>query len=759
LLCPFCAEDTKVIDSRTNESDIRRRRECLKCEKRFTTHEKVELDTIRRKVSQIRKRDGTIVLFDRNRIVEAVFRATAAVGDTDKLLANELADKVVDILERIPEQTTLTVEDVQDAVEKSLIESGAAKTAKAYILYREKHKRLREGKATFLDVTNTISEYITRADWRVKENANTDFSFNGLLLYTSGKMIANYMLNEVYPSAITDAHNSGKIHIHDLGNGVIAYCCGWSLKNLLLRGFGGVPNKANTKPAKHLDVAVNQMFNYMGCLQMETAGAQSFASVDTFLAPFIKADNLTYREVKQNMQKLVFALNIPSRWGTQTVFSNLTFDLVVPEDMRNEKAIVAGKQQEFTYADCQEEMNMLNKAFLEVMSEGDADGRIFTFPIPTYNLTRSFDWDSEIADLLFSAAAKYGIPYFQNYIGTDLDPKSVHAMCCRLNIDLKEIQRIHGGTWGYGDNTGSIGVCTINVNRVGYEAKTKEEFFKMIKENMLLARESFEIKRAIVTKNLKAGLMPFTKVYLGSFKNHFSTIGICGMNESCLNFLGKPIGSEEGKKFAIETLTFMRDLVQKFQQETGHLYNLEATPAEGASYRLAKLDKKAHPDIITAGTDVPYLTNSTQLPVNYTTDVIEALEHQQDIQTIYTGGTIFHTFLGERMANGEACKKLVKKIAYNTKNPYFSISPTFSICKTHKYLKGEHPTCPKCGEKTEVFSRVVGYYRPVGQWHVGKQEEWKDRVTFKEDTALNKPFNIEVTQLESKKGEMKVVAV
>ena len=599
-----------------------------------------------------------------------------------------------EILKKTYKTTTPTVEEIQDIVEKVLIENGHAKTAKTYILYREKHKAIREIKDTFVDVSNTIGEYLDQTDWRVKENSNEAYSFSGLLLHISGKMIVQYALNRIYTPQIAEAHKKGYIHIHDLSHGFIGYCAGWSLKNLILWGFGGVANKVDAKPAKHLNTLVHQMVNYIGCLQMEFAGAQAFSSVDTLLAPFVKADRLSYKEVRQCIQQLIYSLNIPSRWGSQYPFSNITFDWVVPEDMAGERAIVGGKEQDFSYGDCQKEMDMLNKAFLEVMLEGDANGKVFTFPIPTYNLTKGFDWEGENTKLLFELTAKYGLPYFQNYIGSDLDPKSIRAMCCRLNLNLKELTRRPGHSFAAGDSTGSLGVITINLNRLGYEASTKEEFFGKLKHYMRIAKDSLEIKREIVTKNMEQGLMPYTKRYLGTFRNHFSTIGVCGMNECCLNLLGKNIGSKEGKQFTIETLNFMRGMLVEFQKETGNLYNLEATPAESTSYRLAKLDKQFYPDIVTAGEKEPFLTNSTHLPVDYTDDLIEAIEHQDDIQHLYTGGTIMHTFLGEKVSDREACKQLVRKIASNTRIPYFTITPTFSICPDHGYVIGEHFRCP-----------------------------------------------------------------
>jgi len=695
-------------------------------------------------VTQVRKRNGQVVDFDRQKITEAIFKAAQSVGGSDRTTAEKLTKEVVEIVSKNYQYKIPSVEDVQDIVEKVLIENGHATTAKAYILYRAQHQKIRETKSTFVDVNNTISEYLDKLDWRVNENSNEQYSFSGLLLHTAGKVISNYSLNYIYTPAIAEAHKKGYVHIHDLSHGFIGYCAGWSLKNLLIRGFGGIPGKVDCKPAKHMNTVVHQMVNYIGCLQMEFAGAQAFSSVDTLLAPFVKQDSMDYKEVKQCMQQLVFSLNIPSRWGSQYPFSNLTFDWTVPDDMKAEKAIVGGKRMEFTYGDCQKEMDIINKAFLEVMIEGDAKGRIFSFPIPTYNLTKNFDWDGENARLLFELTAKYGTPYFQNYIGSDLDPKSIRAMCCRLNLNQHELMKRPGSMWGPGDSTGSIGVMTLNLNRMAYEAKDKAEFFANIKRYMILSKDALEIKREIIEKNLKKGLMPYTKKYLGTFKNHFSTIGLCGMNEACMNLIGKDIRTEEGTQLAIETLEFMRSMCIEFQKETGNLYNLEATPAESTSYRFAMLDKKHHPDIITSGEKEPYLTNSTQYPVGATEDAVEALEHQNRIQPLYTGGTIFHTFLGERMESGDSCKRLVQKIAYNTKLPYFSITPTFSVCNDHGYIKGEHFSCPDCGSETEVYSRIVGYFRPIKNWNAGKREEFKDRLEFKEEVTMEHPFKTEL---------------
>ncbi|MBN1502615.1 ribonucleoside triphosphate reductase [Candidatus Woesearchaeota archaeon] len=704
-------------------------------------------------ITKIQKRDGRVVPFDHEKITNAIFKAAQAVGGTDRGLSEKLCDQVVNLLEeRYDGHTIPNVEDIQDIVEYILVENGHYRTAKAYILYRQQHKNMRELKGTLVDVRNVINEYIDRVHFNVNENSNEQYSFSGLLLYTAGELIKNYALSEMYAGPIAEAHRSGHIHIHDLSHAVIGYCAGWSLKKLLEVGFGGVKNKVDAKPAKHMDVVVSQMVNYIGCLQMEWAGAQAFSSVDTFLAPFVRTDKLSYKQIRQNMQRLVFSLNIPSRWGSQYPFSNLTFDWVVPQDLKNEPAIVAGRKQKFTYGDCQKEMDLINKAFLEVMREGDAKGRIFTFPIPTYNLTRDFNWGSENADLLFEVTAKFGLPYFQNYIGSGLDPRSIRAMCCRLNLDLRELVRRPGHTFAMGDSTGSVGVITINMNRLGYEAKDKEEFFKKLAYYMDLAKQSLEVKRKVVQKNMDNGLMPFTRIYLGTLKNHFSTIGLCGMNECCLNFLGKDISTHEGKEFTIETLNFMRTLLTKFQEETGNIYNLEATPAESTAYRFGRLDKSKHPNIMTAGDKVPYLTNSTHLPVDKTDDIIEALEHQNDIQYLYTGGTMFHTFLGQRVTNAEACKRMVKKIAYNTRIPYFSITPTFSICDNHGYIAGEHFTCPTCESNCEVYSRIVGYFRPINQWNLGKREEFKQRLEYSEEKSFSRDL-ILVKDKDNIKGD------
>jgi len=696
-------------------------------------------------IKSVKKRDGRIVEFAPEKISHAIFAAAKSVGGKDENTSKILANEVVKRVEAKYDNKNLpTVENVQDLVEEVLVDDGHYTTSKAYMMYREQQRKFRDTKDMFIDVNDTISQYLDKLDWKVKENSNEQFSFSGLLLYTSGKVISNYALNNIYTPAIKEAHLTGHLHIHDLSHGFIGYCSGWSLKNLLVRGFGGVKGKVDCLPAKHMTTVVHQMVNYIGCLQMEFAGAQAFSSVDTLLAPFVKQDNMPFKEVKQCMQQLIFSLNIPSRWGSQYPFSNLTWDWTVPDDMRNKKAIVGGKKMEFTYGECQKEMDIINKAFIEVLIDGDAKGRIFSFPIPPYNLTKDFEWDSPNAKLLFDLTAKYGTPYFQNYVGSDLDPGSIRAMCCRLNMNTNELMNRPGSMWGPGDSTGSIGVMTLNLNRMAYKAKNQQEFFDMIGRYMLLSKDALEIKRKVITKNLKGGLMPYTKQYLGTFRNHFSTIGLVGMHEASINLIGKGIDTDEGKKLTQETLKFMSGKCLEFQMETGNLYNLEATPAESTAYRFARLDKKYHPDIHTSGETEPFLTNSSQYPVDKTDDAVEALLHQNDVQHLYTGGTIFHTFLGEAVSNGESCKKLVQKIAYNTTLPYFSITPTFSVCKDHGYINGEHFNCPTCKGTAEVYSRIVGYYRPVQNWNEGKREEFKFREEFEEKKSLKTPMPSEL---------------
>lgn len=686
---------------------------------------------MRQAIARIKKRDGTVVDFVQDKITIAVYKAMESHGVVDEKAAKSVSDIVTFMMEdKFGGYTIASVEQIQDIVEMVLMKQGYHDIAKSYILYRERHKDIREAKKTGINLERLIKDYIDDMDWKIRENSNEGvMSFSGLNARISGEVLSNFALNQLYSEQVKKAHLEGAIHIHDLSYPIVGYCAGWSLENLLKKGFGHVPNQVHSFPAKHLETATLHMVNYIGTMQGEFAGAQAFSSIDTYLAPFIRADKLSYENVKQDFQKLIFGLNVPSRWGWQTPFSNLTFDWTVPGDLKNKPVIIGGEEQDSTYGDYQKEMDMINRAFLELMVDGDMHGRVFTFPIPTYNLTRDFEWDSSNADLLFEVTSKYGIPYFQNYIGTELDPGDIRAMCCRLNLDQRELLNRPGSIWGPGDSTGSIGVVTINLNRIGYESNTSQEFFARLKNLMVLAKESLETKREVVNNMLGRGLMPYTQVYLGHFDNHFSTIGICGMHEACLNLLEKGIDTYEGKKFAVEVLQFMRETIRAFQEETLNLYNLEATPAESTSYRLARLDREKYHSIITSGTEKnPYLTNSTQLNVDSTRDVFEAVEHQKDIQPLYTGGTIFHAFLPESI-DRETCKKLVRKIS-ETRLPYFSITPTFSVCPDHQYIKGEVSQCPECGRPTEIYSRIVGYLRPVATWNDGKQQEYKERTPF-----------------------------
>lgn len=583
-----------------------------------------------------------------------------------------------------------------------------------------------------IDPVKFVDDYLGVRDWRVHENANVAYSFSSLFLQAGGETITRYTLSKVYPREIAKAHIEGDFHIHNLPFGIVGYCAGWSIKDLLLQGFSGVPGRTESSPPRHFSSALLQISNFLGSVQNEWAGAQAVNSLNIYLAPFVRKDRLSYKQAKQAMQEFIYNLNIASRWGGQTPFTNVTFELNVPDDMRKEPVIYGGKALDETYADYQPEAELINRAFLDVMLRGDMRGRIFTFPIPTYNVTKDFDWDSEVSNSLFAATAKFGIPYFQNCIKGGIDPRQVRSMCCRLMLNLKELHRRYGGFFGFSDKTGSVGVVTINMPRLGYNSKDEDEFFERLEHMMELAKDSLEIKRKLVDENIERGLLPFSARYLGNLKFHFSTIGLLGMHEACLNFLGEGIETKTGKEFAIRVLKFMRERLVEFQDETGNVYNLEATPAEGTSYRLARLDKKRCPKIITAGKKVPYYTNSTHLPVGYTNDLIEALRHQDDLQVLYNGGTILHGFLGEAVSSAEGCKVLVRRIAENFRLPYYTITPTFSICMNHGYLRGEHFKCPRCGKPAEVYSRIVGYYRPVQQWHVGKQEEFRERLEYKE---------------------------
>lgn len=700
-------------------------------------------------LEKVKKRDGRIAPFQKEKIEEAIFKAAKAVGGKDRETARKLADRVVHRLKKKFGTKIPTVEQIQDEVEKELIESGHAKTAKAYILYRAERNRIRDTKAFLEKSADIIEEYVLEKSWRVKENSNASYSLSGLQAHVSDTIISKYTLKNIYPPEISKAHKSASFHLHDLGVGTFAaYCAGWSLRQLLEEGFNGVSGRIAAKPAKHFNAALGQMVNFMGTMQNEWAGAQAFSSFDTYLAPLAAKDGLDYDRIKQSIQEFVFAINATSRWGNQVPFTNITLDWTVPEDMKGTPAIWGGKELKETYSDFQDEMDLINRAFIEVMTAGDMNGRVFTFPIPTYNITREFDWDNENANMLFEMTAKYGTPYFQNFINSSLKPHDVRSMCCRLQLDVRELKQKTGGLFGSGEKTGSIGVVTINMPQLGYLSKDENDFFERLDYLMYLAKESLEIKRKEVEKNMKNGLLPWSNRYLGTFDYHFATIGLSGMNECCLNFLGQNIVGKEGRKLALKTLDFMRGKLKDFQEETGNIYNLEATPAEGTSYRLARIDKNNYPDIITAGTqEAPYYSNSTHLPVDYTDDIFDALEHQDELQCKYTGGTVLHGFLGERMSSGEACKKLVRTIAYNFKLPYFTITPTFSICPVHGYIAGKHYTCPvkvsggsakTCGKGTEVYSRVVGYYRPVQQWNIGKSQEFEERKTYSEKKAIIK---------------------
>lgn len=685
------------------------------------------------------KRSGDRVAYDKTRIFNAIKKAAEATGEFEVSEARKIADVTDMHLQKMKKDGgDLTVEEIQDLVEFALMSSGHHKTARAYIVYRDKRAQARASQGVAIEVEKTISEYLNQSDWRVHANANQGYSLGGMILNTSGKLIANYWLNSVYPKEVREAHLDADLYIHDL-DVFSGYCAGWSLRQLLEEGFNGVPGKVESSAPKHLETAVAQMVNFFGTLQNEWAGAQAFSSFDTYLAPFVKLDNLSEAQVKQCVQQFVFNLNVPSRWGTQTPFTNITLDWVCPEDMREKHPVIGGVEQSFTYGECQKEMDILNKTFIDVMSAGDAKGRIFTFPIPTYNITKDFDWENENAKALFDMTAKYGIPYFQNFMNSTLDPSDVRSMCCRLQLDLRQLRARGGGLFGSAEMTGSVGVVTINLARIGYLANTKEEYLKRLGRLMDIAKESLEIKRKVVEENIERGLLPFTKRYLPSLHNHFSTIGLNGMNESLLNFLSADIASTEGKAFAMEILDYMRQKLADFQEETGHFYNLEATPAEGTTYRFAKEDKLRYPGIIQAGVpDAPYYTNSSHLPVSYTDDPLHALDHQDELQTKYTGGTVLHLFLGERVNDWVSCRDFVKRVASNYHLPYFTITPTFSVCHTHGYMRGEIAECPTCQQACEVWSRVVGYFRPVDQWNKGKKSEYAERVEYRIDAAGTK---------------------
>ncbi len=675
---------------------------------------------------QIRKRDGRLETWSTERIAEAILKALKASGIKDPILSLRLAHKVEKKLDGIdvPEQ-----EQVQDFVEQVLMENRLYDVAKKYILYREKRRELRSQKQAYLDIKETIDQYLTKADWRVNENANMTHSFQGLMLHLSGTIQARYAL-EKYPQEIRAAHEHGYFHIHDLSFGLAGYCAGWSLRDLLIEGFN-LEGRSCAGPARHFDSILGQMVNFLGTLQNEWAGAQAFNNVDTYLAPFIRHDDLSYDDVRQMMQKFVFNLNTTSRWGGQSPFTNLTFDLKCPKHIAGEAVIIGGKLQDSTYGEYEREMEWINRAFLETMLEGDYHKRIFSFPIPTYNVTPDFPWETEIGELLLKMTAKYGAPYFQNFINSDIKPEDVRSMCCRLQMDLRELRNKVGGLFGAGDLTGSIGVVTLNLPKLAYLSQGEEDFLDQIEEYAELAKESLEFKRKLVNENLERGMFPWTRRYLkNGFKAHFSTIGLLGGHEACLNLIGKGIETPAGIRLMQRTLAHLRDITKRFQEETGTLYNLEATPAEGTSYRLAKIDRSLYADIQTSGNGTPYYTNSTTLPVGMSDDIIQALEHQNELQPLYTGGTVFHTYLGEAVTDTKALKNFIVRAMTKTKIPYISITPTFSICKSHGYIAGEKSECPECGAETEVYTRVVGYYRPVSQWNKGKQAEYADRLVY-----------------------------
>ncbi len=690
---------------------------------------------------QVIKRDNKTVDFDLSKITTAIKQAFEATN-------KEYHDSVIDLLalkvtaDFAPKiiDNKIAVEDIQDSVEDVLIQTGYGDVAKAYILYRRQREKLRRLKSTILDYKEIVDNYVKINDWRVKENSTVTYSVGGLILSNSGAITANYWLSEVYDDEIANAHRRADIHIHDLSM-LTGYCAGWSLRQLIEQGLGGITGKVTSSPASHLATLCNQMVNFLGIMQNEWAGAQAFSSFDTYLAPFVKVDNLTYEQTKKALESFIFGVNTPSRWGTQAPFSNITLDWVVPPDLAEQYAIVGGKEQDFKYKDCKKEMDMINKAFIEIMIEGDANGRGFQYPIPTYSITRDFDWsDTENNRLLFEMASKYGTPYFSNYINSDMEPNDVRSMCCRLRLDLRELRKKSGGFFGSGESTGSIGVVTINMPRIAYLAENEEDFYKQLDHMMDIAARSLKIKRGIITKLMDEGLYPYTKHYLGTFNNHFSTIGLVGMNEAGLNakWVGKDMTYPECQNFTERVLNHMRERLSDYQEMYGDLYNLEATPAESTAFRLAKHDLKYYPDIITANQEsgVPYYTNSSHLPVGYTEDIFSALDIQDRLQTLYTSGTVFHAFLGEKLPTWQSAAKLVRSIAENYKLPYYTLSPTYSVCKNHGYIVGEHYQCPECGENAEVYSRITGYYRPVQNFNDGKAQEFKDRKVYNIENSV-----------------------
>ena len=706
------------------------------------------------------KRDGEVAAFDIGKITNAIekaFKATDKQFNTD--IIGLLVLRVTADFQSKLKDGKIHVEDIQDSVETVLEQTGYTEVAKAYILYRKQREKMRNMKSTILDYKEVIDSYVKVEDWRVKENSTVTYSVGGLILSNSGAVTANYWLSEIYDQEISDAHRNADIHIHDLSM-LTGYCAGWSLKQLIWEGLGGIEGKITSAPAKHLSVLCNQMVNFLGIMQNEWAGAQAFSSFDTYLAPFVKVDHLSYPEVKKCIESFVYGVNTPSRWGTQAPFSNITLDWTVPNDLAELPAIVGGKDMDFCYKDCKKEMDMVNKAFIETMIEGDANGRGFQYPIPTYSITRDFDWsDTENNRLLFEMTSKYGTPYFSNYINSDMEPSDVRSMCCRLRLDLRELRKKTGGFFGSGESTGSVGVVTINMPRIAYLSRNKADFYRRLDHMMDIAARSLKIKRDVISRLLEEGLYPYTKRYLGSFSNHFSTIGLIGMNEVGLNavWLGEDLSHPKTQEFTKEVLNHMRERLVEYQEQYGDLYNLEATPAESTTYRLAKHDRERWPDIKTAGKegDTPYYTNSSHLPVDYTADIFDALDIQDELQTLYTSGTVFHAFLGEKLPDWKSAANLVRKIAENYRLPYYTLSPTYSVCKEHGYIAGEHFTCPKCGKKAEVYSRITGYYRPVQNWNDGKTQEYKNRKLYDVDHSCLKKVHSSIVTVSRDDVEIK----
>lgn len=704
---------------------------------------------------RVKKRDGKFVDFEIKKIADAITKAFEAdEKQYHPSVIDMLALKVTADFEPKIKENLIDVEDIQDSVENVLVQAGYADVAKTYILYRKQREKLRNVKSTVLDYKNVVDSYVKISDWRVKENSTVTYSVGGLILSNSGAITANYWLSEIYDEEVAKAHKNADIHIHDLSM-LTGYCAGWSLKQLIQEGLGGVPGKITSSPAGHLATLCNQMVNFLGIMQNEWAGAQAFSSFDTYLAPFVKIDNLSYNQTKKCIESFIFGVNTPSRWGTQAPFSNITLDWVVPKDLSELPALVGGKEQNFKYKDCQKEMDMVNKAFIEIMIEGDANGRGFQYPIPTYSITSDFDWsDTENNRLLFEMTSKYGTPYFSNYLNSDMEPSDVRSMCCRLRLDLRELRKKSGGFFGSGESTGSVGVVTINMPRIAYLAADEKDFYKRLDKIMDVSARSLKTKRTIITKLLDEGLYPYTKRYLGTLENHFSTIGLVGMNEAGLNakWLRKDMTHKETQQFTKEVLNHMRNRLSDYQEMYGDLYNLEATPAESTSYRLAMHDRKRWPDIITASMDddKPYYTNSSHLPVGYTSDIFDALDIQDELQTLYTSGTVFHAFLGEKLPSWKSARDLIRKIAENYKLPYYTLSPTYSVCRKHGYLPGEQYVCPECGEQTEVYSRITGYYRPVRNWNTGKSQEFKERKVYDIGSSVLKKDNSKIVIPECK---------